>query len=58
MAIVNEDPQLVKFLVDMGANVHQRCCGNFFTPDDQKATRHDSFEHEWVDLGLHTNYEG
>lgn len=58
MAISNEDPATVKFLLDSGANVHQRCCGNFFTPEDQKNTRSDSLDHEWVDVALETNYEG
>ena len=58
MAIVNEDPAMVKFFLDMGADFHQRCCGNFFTPDDQKLSRRDSLEHEWFDVCLKTNYAG
>ena len=58
MAIVNEDPPMVKFLLDKGADVNQRCCGNFFTADDQKASRSDSWNHEWVDLSLKTKYQG
>ena len=58
MAIVNEDPAMVKFLLDHGADYHQRCCGNFFTADDQRESRKDSFEHEWFDMTLQTNYDG
>ena len=58
MAIVNEDPAMVKFLLDNGADVHQRAVGNFFTADDQKSGRKDSFEHEWFDLPMESNYEG
>ncbi|XP_063424237.1 transient receptor potential cation channel subfamily V member 5-like isoform X4 [Mytilus trossulus] len=57
-AIVNEDPAMVKFLLDHGADYHQRATGNFFTPDDQKESRTDSLEHEWVDLCEKTDYVG
>lgn len=36
MAIVNEDVSIVKLLLDHGANVHERCLGSFFLPNDQK----------------------
>ena len=36
MAVVNEDPSMVKFLLDNGIDVNQKCDGNFFTPEDQK----------------------
>ncbi|GFR68752.1 transient receptor potential cation channel subfamily V member 6 [Elysia marginata] len=58
IAIVNEDPAMVKFLLDKGADVHARVCGNFFTPDDQRESRSDSFDHEWVNVCKETNYEG
>lgn len=57
-AIVNEDPAMVKFLLDHGADYHQRATGNFFNPDDQKESRTDSLEHEWVDLCEKTNFRG
>uniref|UniRef100_A0A914C6N5 ANK_REP_REGION domain-containing protein n=1 Tax=Acrobeloides nanus TaxID=290746 RepID=A0A914C6N5_9BILA len=57
-AIVNEDSHLVSFLLQSGAEVNQRCYGAFFCPDDQKASRTDSLEHEYVDLSLKTNYKG
>lgn len=36
MAIVHEDVRIVRLLLDHGANVHERCLGSFFLPDDQK----------------------
>jgi len=58
MAIVNEDPAMVKFLLDRGADVHQRCCGSFFAPHDQRSARRDTDLHEWFDVPAYTNYEG
>ncbi|EYB95017.1 hypothetical protein Y032_0164g3518 [Ancylostoma ceylanicum] len=57
-AIVNEDVGMVYFLCKKGADVHQRCYGSFFCADDQKASRTDSLEHEWVDLVQNTRYTG
>lgn len=57
-AIVNEDLEMVYFLCRKGADVHQRCYGSFFCADDQKASRTDSLEHEWVDLVQSTKYTG
>jgi transient receptor potential cation channel subfamily V protein 5 len=36
MAIVNEDARMVAHLLRHGAEVHQRCVGRFYLPDDQK----------------------
>ena len=58
MAISNEDPAMVKFLLDNNADCHERCCGKFFCPDDQKDSRSDVLEHEWVEVCENTNYEG
>lgn len=58
IAIVNEDPAMVKFILDSGGNFHERCFGNFMCPEDQKATRHDSLDHEYVNVSPETNYEG
>ncbi|XP_075232991.1 transient receptor potential cation channel subfamily V member nanchung [Lycorma delicatula] len=58
IAIVNEDPSMVKFLLDSGADYHERCFGAFMCPEDQKASRSDSFDHEWVNVFPITNYEG
>ncbi|KAH7712767.1 Protein OCR-2, partial [Aphelenchoides avenae] len=57
-AIVNEDPRMVAFLLKKGADVNQRCYGAFFCPDDQKGSRTDSLEHEYVELSLKTEYKG
>nr|XP_033327234.1 transient receptor potential cation channel subfamily V member 5 [Megalopta genalis] len=58
IAIVNEDPALVKLLLDSGADVHERCFGNFMCPEDQKSSRSDSMDHEWVCVAPETNYSG
>ncbi|XP_041974280.1 transient receptor potential cation channel subfamily V member 5 [Aricia agestis] len=58
MTIVNEDLTMVKFLLDSGADYHERCFGNFMCPEDQKASRSDSLEHEWVNVQPDTNYDG
>ncbi|KAK0165798.1 hypothetical protein PV328_004286 [Microctonus aethiopoides] len=58
IAIVNEDPAMVKYLLDSGADVHERCFGNFMCPEDQKASRTDSLDHEWVSVTPETNYDG
>uniref|UniRef100_A0A0N5C9Q3 ANK_REP_REGION domain-containing protein n=1 Tax=Strongyloides papillosus TaxID=174720 RepID=A0A0N5C9Q3_STREA len=57
-AIVNEDIPMVYFLLKNGADVRQRCYGSFFCAEDQKASRTDSLEHEWVDLDSSTRYTG
>ncbi|XP_062528665.1 transient receptor potential cation channel subfamily V member 5 isoform X1 [Bombyx mori] len=58
ITIVNEDPTMAKFLLDAGADYHERCYGNFMCPEDQKASRTDSFDHEWVNVQPDTNYNG
>lgn len=62
IAIVNEDPSLVKFLLDSGADdpriIHERCFGTFMCPEDQKASRFDSMDHEWVCVTPETDYNG
>ncbi len=58
MAIVNEDPNMVKFLLSHKVDIHQRCCGKFFCPDDQKYGRQESLTQEYPTLPLMTNYEG
>lgn len=58
ITIVNEDPTMVKFLLDAGADYHERCYGNFMCPEDQKASRTDSFDHEYVNVQPDTNYSG
>ncbi|PNF35990.1 hypothetical protein B7P43_G02292 [Cryptotermes secundus] len=58
LAIVNEDLANVKFLPDSGAEYHEHCVGNFMCPEDQKSSRPDSLDHEYVNLSPETNYEG
>ena len=58
MSCVAEDPSVVKWLLDIGADFNRRCYGNFFTCDDQKSSRSDSVEQEEVMLKLRTNYWG
>lgn len=58
IAIVNEDPAMVKYLLDAGACVSERCFGAFMSPEDQKASRADNVDHEWVDVNVMTNYNG
>ncbi|VDN05297.1 unnamed protein product [Thelazia callipaeda] len=55
-AIINEDPAMVLFLLQHGADSNQRCYGASFCPDDQKASRTDSLEHEFVEMNLKTTY--
>lgn len=58
IAIVNEDPAMVKYLLDAGADVNERCFGSFMCPEDQKPSRNDSPEHEHVDVNPMTTYDG
>lgn len=58
IAIVNEDPAAVKFLLDAGSDIHERCFGTFMSPEDQKGTRFDILEQEPVCVNPMTNYEG
>jgi transient receptor potential cation channel subfamily V protein 5 len=58
MAIVNEDPNMVKFLLSYNADMYQRCCGKFFCPDDQKNGRQELLIQEYPELPLRTNYSG
>ncbi|KAI6201301.1 Nanchung [Aphelenchoides besseyi] len=58
MGIVNENPEIVRFLLRSGASVDVRCTGNFFTSDDQKSSRLDSAFSEHALLNRHTYYTG
>lgn len=49
---------MVKYLLDSGADYQERCFGNFMSPEDQKPTRTDSLDHEWVCVNPMTNYQG
>uniref|UniRef100_A0A915EQ02 Uncharacterized protein n=1 Tax=Ditylenchus dipsaci TaxID=166011 RepID=A0A915EQ02_9BILA len=58
LSIVSQDPSLTNYLLQHGADIKQRCYGAFFCPDDQKGSRTDSLEHEYVELSLKTDYTG
>ena len=58
ISIVNEDPSMVKYMLDNGANFRERCTGAFMSPEDQKPSRSDSLEQEHHVCDLTTNYEG
>uniref|UniRef100_A0A182SST7 Ion transport domain-containing protein n=1 Tax=Anopheles maculatus TaxID=74869 RepID=A0A182SST7_9DIPT len=58
LAIVNEDPAMVKYLLDHNSDVNERCCGTFMCPEDQKASRYDTVETEVVQMVQITNYDG
>lgn len=55
---MNEDPSMVKFLLECNVNINERAFGNFFSPEDQKSSRIDSLDHEWIDVCPETNYDG
>ena len=57
MAVVNEDPLMVNFLLSWGADVNQRACGRFFIPDDQKDKRQNLDRYEYPTLPTNTNYD-
>lgn len=58
MAIVSEDVSMVKHLLVNGANVHQRCNGKFFCPEDQKNSQTHTLYQEAPILPVNTNYIG
>ena len=58
IAIINEDLQMVKLLVSYGADLHQRCSGRFFCPDDQKSGLKYVLTDEHPIFPAETNYEG
>ncbi|CAF1176893.1 unnamed protein product [Adineta steineri] len=58
IAIVNEEPATVKFLLDAGVDFQQRCCGKFFCPEDQKSSRVDNVTKECPEVSIATNYDG
>ncbi|WKY14265.1 hypothetical protein Q1695_000088 [Nippostrongylus brasiliensis] len=57
-AVINQDCHMAYILLKKGADVNIRCFGAFFCAEDQKASRTDSLEHEYVELSLKTNYTG
>lgn len=57
-AIINHDCGMVSKLLRKGADVNARCYGAFFSADDQKSSRQDSLEHEYVELCVQSNFKG
>lgn len=57
MAIVNENQEMVHYLCKHGANLHERACGAFLMPEDQRKSRKDNFTQEEIVLSDVTNYE-
>ena len=58
IAIINENPHMAKMLLKHGADVHQRACGKFFCPEDQKSERIDNLLSEYASLPSETDYSG
>nr|XP_039262260.1 transient receptor potential cation channel subfamily V member 5-like [Styela clava] len=62
MAIANENIPILKQMLEygkkVGLNLQERCYGNFFCPDDQKATRCDDINSEVVVVDYDTDYKG
>ena len=58
MAIVSEDASMVRFLLLNGADVHQRCSGKFFCPEDQKNVQEHTIHQEGPLFPVNTNYMG
>ena len=58
MAIVSEDLTMVRFLLIKGADVHQRACGKFFCPEDQKNSLENVLSSEIPIFPVKTNYIG
>lgn len=56
MAIVNQKPSFVRFLLFYGADVHQRCFGKFFCCDDQRSLRTNYIDDELFGIPEETNY--
>ncbi|CAF0992320.1 unnamed protein product [Rotaria sordida] len=52
------EPATVKFLLDAGVDFTQRCCGKFFSPEDQKSSRVDNVTKECPDVSVATDYVG
>ena len=57
MAIVNEGPYMVQYLLCWDANANERASGRFFIPDDQKDHRQNLNKNELPTLSVKTNYK-
>jgi transient receptor potential cation channel subfamily V protein 5 len=49
---------MVKLLLDYGADLHQRCTGRFFSPDDQKTKIRNVAGLEHPEYLVETSYQG
>lgn len=58
LAISNEDPEMVRILISKRANLHSRCVGSMFAPNDQKVNRKDTLNSEFPTIPTKTNFEG
>ncbi|XP_067949715.1 transient receptor potential cation channel subfamily V member 5-like [Watersipora subatra] len=61
MAIVNEDPAMVKYLLDSdkdGLTIGERAYGTFFSCTDQESSRKDQDGTELMKMSSKTNYQG
>uniref|UniRef100_A0A0N4ZWX3 ANK_REP_REGION domain-containing protein n=1 Tax=Parastrongyloides trichosuri TaxID=131310 RepID=A0A0N4ZWX3_PARTI len=57
-SIINEDLDMMYFLLKNGADITQRCYGSFFSTYDQRNTRWDTTDYEHVEMSINTNYFG
>ena len=57
-AIANQNPEIVRILLSKRANVHARCIGTMFGPQDQKFNRKDILGSEFPILAGNTSFEG
>lgn len=51
IAIVNEDPAMVKYLLDAGANVSERCFGSFMSPEGEFVPRSNILLYRYISTG-------
>ena len=58
MAIANEDPEMVNFLINNGVSTHERAFGALFSPIDQRQSRRDVANDETVQVETKTDYKG
>ncbi|XP_033116473.1 transient receptor potential cation channel subfamily V member 5-like, partial [Anneissia japonica] len=58
MAIANDNFEMVQYLVNHNVEINARCCGHFFSTDDQIKKRFDTYDDEYVQISKKTNYEG
>ena len=58
IALAQENQLMLHFLLANKANVHIRCCGSFFSPDDQTLKRKHEIHSEYPIVPVKTNYQG